>query len=67
MRAPTSSPAAPSFTLGDNVENLSLTGTGDIDGTGNALRNTIRDNAGINVLRGGRATTPTSSRTKPIR
>ena len=41
------------FTLPDNVEHMYLTGTGDINGTGNALRNTIRDNAGINILAGG--------------
>ena len=41
------------FTLPDNVEHMYLTGTADINGTGNALRNTIRDNAGINILAGG--------------
>ena len=41
------------FTLPDNVEHMYLTGTGDINGTGNALRNTIRGNAGINILAGG--------------
>ena len=41
------------FTLPDNVEHMYLTGTGAINGTGNALRNTIRDNAGINILAGG--------------
>ncbi len=41
------------FTLPDNVEHMYLTGTGDINGTGNALKNTIRDNAGINILAGG--------------
>jgi VCBS repeat-containing protein len=38
--------------LGDNVENLSLTGTAHIDGTGNALDNLITGNSGNNVLRG---------------
>ena len=37
------------FTLPDNVEHMYLTGTADINGTGNTLRNTIRDNAGINI------------------
>ena len=41
------------FTLPDNFEHMYLTGTADINGTGNALRNTIRDNAGINILAGG--------------
>ena len=42
-----------SYTLGDNVEYLSLRGTADIDGTGNALNNQIRGNDGSNVLDGG--------------
>ncbi|VUZ25596.1 Uncharacterised protein [uncultured Comamonas sp.] len=44
--------ASISYTLTDNVENLVLTGSGDIDGTGNALDNVITGNAGRNVLRG---------------
>ena len=52
------------FTLPDNVEHMYLTGTGAIKGTGNALRNTIRDNAGINILAGGAGIrTHTSCRT----
>jgi Ca2+-binding RTX toxin-like protein len=42
-----------SFVLGDNVENLTLTGSTAIDGTGNALNNTIIGNTGANVLDGG--------------
>lgn len=42
-----------SFTLPDDIENLTLTGDGDIDGTGNQLDNLIRGNAGSNVLNGG--------------
>ncbi|WP_018704724.1 calcium-binding protein [Anaeromusa acidaminophila] len=45
--------ASVSYTLGDNVENLELTGSGDIDGTGNALDNTMTGNSGKNTLLGG--------------
>ena len=34
------------------VENLTLLGSGNINGTGNALNNVISGNAGINALRG---------------
>src|SRR3989304_8316003 len=41
------------YTLGDNVENLTLTaGALAIDGTGNALNNVINGNIGNNVLNG---------------
>jgi trimeric autotransporter adhesin len=45
--------AAVNWTLGGNVENLTLTGTANINGTGNTLVNTIRGNAGNNTLSGG--------------
>src|SRR4029453_2197619 len=41
------------FTLGSNVEALILTGANAINGTGNALANTITGNAGANILTGG--------------
>ncbi|MFA6413632.1 MAG: calcium-binding protein, partial [Syntrophales bacterium] len=40
------------YTLGDNVENMVLTGTDDISGTGNVLDNKIYGNTGANVLSG---------------
>ncbi len=45
--------ASASYTLSDNVENLTLTGTANIDGSGNALDNVIVGNSGNNVLDGG--------------
>ncbi|MCF2148535.1 putative Ig domain-containing protein [Desmonostoc muscorum LEGE 12446] len=40
------------FVLGDNLENLTLTGTGAINGTGNNLSNIIIGNTGANSLNG---------------
>ncbi|MCH8243268.1 MAG: hypothetical protein IH897_11760 [Planctomycetes bacterium] len=40
------------YTLGANVEELNLTGTADIDGTGNGLANLLVGNSGDNLLVG---------------
>ena len=45
--------ASISYGLSANVENLALTGAGNIDGYGNALVNSLTGNAGNNILDGG--------------
>jgi Ca2+-binding RTX toxin-like protein len=40
-------------TIDNNVENLTLTGTTAINGTGNALNNIIIGNSAVNILSGG--------------
>ena len=45
--------ASVSHTLAGNVENLVLTGSGHLNGTGNALNNRLTGNAGNNILDGG--------------
>ena len=45
--------AAVSYSLSENVEDLSLTGADNIDAIGNALDNVLTGNAGNNVLTGG--------------
>lgn len=44
--------ASVSYTLGNNVENLTLTGNADLGGTGNNLSNRIAGNSGRNHLFG---------------
>ena len=44
--------ASVSYTLVDNVENLTLTGTADLSGTGNDANNVIVGNDGANTLSG---------------
>ena len=41
------------YTLGANVENLTLTGSAALNGTGNAQANVLSGNAGNNILTGG--------------
>lgn len=45
--------AATTYALAENLENLVLTGTAALDGTGNGLVNVLSGNAGSNVLDGG--------------
>jgi len=42
-----------SWTLGERLENLTLIGDADINGTGNELDNNLVGNAGNNILNGG--------------
>ena len=44
------------WTLGANLENLTLTGLANINGIGNSSNNTITGNAGNNILDGGGGT-----------
>ncbi len=41
------------YTLGANIEHLTLTGTAAINGTGNALNNVLQGNSASNTLKGG--------------
>ncbi len=45
--------ASVTYTLGSNVENLTLTGAAAINGTGNTLNNTLTGNSAANTLVGG--------------
>ncbi|NJO12442.1 MAG: calcium-binding protein [Gammaproteobacteria bacterium] len=46
------------FTLGANFENLVLTGSDGVDGTGNNLANVLTGNSGNNVFDGAPARIP---------
>ncbi|PGQ37575.1 hypothetical protein COA19_21025, partial [Bacillus thuringiensis] len=41
------------YSLGSHVENLTLTGSAAINGTGNSANNILTGNSGANVLVGG--------------
>jgi len=60
--------ASITYTLPDNVENLTLTGTAAIDATGNALANVLVGNSASNVLDGGAGidTADYSRETSPV-
>jgi Ca2+-binding RTX toxin-like protein len=45
--------ASVTVTLADNVENLTLTGSSNLSGTGNSLSNSLTGNSGVNTLTGG--------------
>jgi trimeric autotransporter adhesin len=45
--------ASVTYTLGNNLENLTLTGSSAINGTGNTLANVLTGNSGNNTLTGG--------------
>jgi len=42
-----------SYALGINLENLTLTGSANLNGSGNGLGNTLTGNSGNNILNGG--------------
>jgi Ca2+-binding RTX toxin-like protein len=48
--------ASVTHTLGNNLENLTLTGTTAINGTGNSLSNILTGNSANNILNGGAGT-----------
>ena len=45
--------SAITYTLGSEVENLTLTGAGNVNATGNTLANVITGNSGNNIIIGG--------------
>ncbi len=57
--------ASISYVLGSNVENLTLTGSSNLNGTGNELDNLITGNGGNNTLDGGKRPSYTALQLKP--
>ena len=45
--------SAMDYTLGPDLEKLTLTGTANLNGWGNSLNNVLAGNAGVNILAGG--------------
>jgi len=58
--------ASVSYTLPNNVENLELLGTANLNGTGNSLNNIFYANPGNNILNGGTGNDTVSYQNSPF-